>query len=169
MKNLVENLVKIATIAAIWFAPFWLSLIGGCGSELTAGGAGLLAGFTGSKTLDGIEADLAEQEQALIDRYNRMVEAGAKADTLAEVRRDIENVVLLRQGTGVVKSSLATDWTDPKAAGGAVGTIAALAYAWVKRKELKNTVAGVKAFRAKADNGIKQQLDQILLDKKAIT
>ena len=146
-----------------------VTITAGCGSELTAGGAGLLAGFAGSKTLDGIEADLADKEQALIARYNRMVEAGEHADTLAEVRRDIENTVLFRQGTKVTKDALATNWTDPKAAGGAIGTIAALAYAFVKRKELSNTVAGVKAFRAKSANGVKQQLDQSLLDKKAVT
>lgn len=70
----------------------------GCGSELTAGGGGLLAGLATSETIKGIEADLAAREQELIEKYNRMVDAGAKAETLAEVRRDIENMVRLRQG-----------------------------------------------------------------------
>jgi len=70
---------------------------------MTAGGIGLAAGFAGSETLAGIEADLAAREQELIEKYNRMVEAGEKAETLAEVRQDIEKMVLLRQGVQAAK------------------------------------------------------------------
>jgi len=162
-----DKMINKVTLSCVLCSVFCVLSLSGCGSQLAAGGAGLFAGFTGSKTLDGIEADLERQEQALIDKYNRMVEAGVHADTLAEVRSDIEKVVLLRQGTTVVKSTLSTNWSDPKAAGGAIGTIAALAYAFVKRKDLKNTVAGVKMFRAKADESVKHELDQIMQDKKA--
>lgn len=156
--------MRLLLITAILGA---VTLFAGCGSQLAAGGAGLGAGFAGNEILAKIEADLARQEQALIDKYNRMVEAGDHADTLAEVKRDIEKVVLLRQGTGVAKTALSTNWTDPKAAGGAIASIAALAYAFVKRKELSNTVAGVKMFRAKASEKVKHELDQTLQDKKA--
>lgn len=158
--------MRILLITAILGA---VTLFGGCGSQLAAGGAGVLSGFAGSETLSGIEADLAKQEQALIDKYNRMVDAGEHADTLAEVRRDIEKVVLLRQGTTVAKSALSTDWTDPAKAGRAFGEIVLLAYAFVKRKELLNTVAGIKSFRAKANETTKHELDQVMLDKKAVT
>ena len=70
----------------------------GCSPELAAGGIGLAGGLATSKTIQGIEADLEEREQALIDRYNQAVEAGAKADVLDSIEDEINNTVRLQQG-----------------------------------------------------------------------
>jgi hypothetical protein len=75
----------------------------GCGSELTAGGLGLAGGIAASKTMQGVEADLADREQALIDRYNTAVEAGAKSEVLDTIENDINKTVLLQQGVAAAK------------------------------------------------------------------
>jgi hypothetical protein len=90
-------MIKV-TLFCFLSSVFCLLSLSGCGPEVTAGGIGLASGFAGSETLRGIEADLAAREKELIEKYNRMVEAGEKAETLAEVKRDIERMVLLRQG-----------------------------------------------------------------------
>ena len=142
----------------------------GCGSETTAAAAGgLLAGIAGSKTLAGMQADLAAREQSLIAHYNELVEAGSKADTIEDVKKQIVQNQFLQQGAGVVKEAAGTDWSDPAAAGGTIATVLALAYGLTKRNQLNNTVAGVKTFRSKADEATKQQIDQVMLDKKAST
>lgn len=82
----------------------WIVTLGGCGpvwppnrSELTAGRPRLTADIASSKTLEKIEADLARQEQYLIDRYNRLIESGTKTETLSKVRCEIENMQYLRR------------------------------------------------------------------------
>jgi hypothetical protein len=96
-----------------------------CGPEVTAGGIGLAGGFAASETLAGIEADLAAREQELIEKYNRMVEAGEKAETLAEVKRDIERMVLLRQGAQATRD-VATIVSDGPGTAETYGAIAAI-------------------------------------------
>jgi len=127
-----------------------VTLTAGCGSELTAGAAGLFAGFGSSETLDKIEADLDLQEQALIDKYNRMVDAGASADTLAEVRRDIENMVLLRQGVSTGKTLFGVDLNNPASAGRALAEVGMLAWLLLTQKKNRRTQAGVNKFMAQA-------------------
>ena len=103
----MKNLGKIVIIASIWFAPFWLSIIPGCGStELTAGGLGLAGGIAASKTMQGIEADLERREAALIERYNAAVEAGAKSDVLDSMEDEINTTVRLQQGVAAAKDVL---------------------------------------------------------------
>jgi hypothetical protein len=75
----------------------------GCGSELTAGGLGLAGGFAASETVKGIEVDLKAREQALIERYNTAVEAGAKSEVLDTIETDINKTVLLQQGVQAAK------------------------------------------------------------------
>jgi len=75
----------------------------GCGSELTAGGLGLAGGFAASETVKGIEVDLKAREQALIERYNTAVEAGAKSEVLDTIETDINKTVLLQQGIQAAK------------------------------------------------------------------
>lgn len=81
-----------------------VTLIAGCGSaELTAGGLGLAGGLAASKTMQGIEADLADREQALVERYNTALEAGAKTEVLDTIEEDINKTVLIQQGVQAAK------------------------------------------------------------------
>jgi len=80
-----------------------LITVAGCGSELTAGGLGLAGGFAASETIKGIEVDLEAREQALIERYNTAVEAGAKSEVLDTIENDINKTVLLQQGVQAAK------------------------------------------------------------------
>lgn len=80
------------------FTVFCILPLSGCGPEVTAGGIGLAGGFAASETIKGIEADLEAREQALIERYNAALEAGAKADVLDKIEGDINQTVLLQQG-----------------------------------------------------------------------
>jgi hypothetical protein len=75
----------------------------GCGSELAAGGGGLLGGFAASETMAGIEADLAAREQALIERYNEVHALNAKDEVLKEIEADIRQTVRLQQGVQAAK------------------------------------------------------------------
>ena len=144
---------------------FSILLLSGCGSELTAGGAGLAAGIASSKTLEGIQADLARQEKDLIARYNSMVEAGVKAETLAEVRRDIEHTQYLRQGVQTGKTLLGIDWSDPAEAGSGFGLVASLAYAIFTKRKLNNTLAGVNKFKSTHEPNISGELENCMAKK----
>lgn len=156
MKTVV---MLVAVLAACCF------FVGGCSSGLLAGGGGAAAGLGLSNTIAGMQADLDQREAALVERYNNLIAAGAKAEDLAQVKEQIASIQMAKQGVGAVESVAATDWTDPKAAGGAIGTITALAYAFIKRRELVNTVAGVKTFRSNADEKVKHDLDSALIAK----
>jgi len=157
---------KFEKFCIVYSVICFLSLfVGGCGSELADIAGGAAGGIGIKNTLEGMQADLKIREQALVARYNELVEAGAKAETLEQVKRQIAETQLARQGTQTVKE---TDWADPVAAGGGIGTIAALAYAWYKRKELNSTSAAVRAIRATADESTKKSIDQAMLNNKAI-
>jgi len=96
------RILKNATIF-LFMGLVTLITVAGCGSELTAGGLGLAGGFAASETVKGIEVDLKAREQALIERYNTAVEAGAKSDVLDTIENDINKTVLLQQGVQAAK------------------------------------------------------------------
>lgn len=149
----------------------------GCaaGTSTTAGAKGLLGGFVASETLKGFQADLEQREEKLIAQYNAILEAGDKAgdlasraDELEALKVEIADTVRLRQTSEVPAMVVETDWTDPKAAGPAIGAIGALAYAWINRKNFKSLSNGVKRFRAGSDEKIKNDLDQAMVKTKAV-
>lgn len=151
---------------------FSILLLSGCGSELTAGGAGLGAGIFGSKTLEGIEADLEKQKQVMINRYNRMVDAGATAEDLADLRRGIEKMEYLQQGAKTTKTLLGIDWSDPAEAGSGIGLVATLAYAILNKRKLKKnqrkltkTLAGVNEFKSTHEPNISGELENCMAKK----
>lgn len=124
--------MKKVTFAAILTVTLFA---GGCGSEWTAGGAGAALGVAGSQWLTGVQADLAQQEAELLAQYNAALEAGAKAETLAGLKEQLERNRQQQQAAGTAKGLLGIDWTDPKAAGRALGEVGLLAYAlWLRRK-----------------------------------
>lgn len=105
-----------------------LLAVGGCGSELTAGGAGLLGGIAASDTIKGMEADLAAREANLIERYNAEVEADANAEILSMLKAEIQQTVRLRQGVQTARDVLATiaeNQGNPAAQYGAIAAIIA--------------------------------------------
>ena len=153
--------MKRAILLCVLSSVSCLLFVGGCGSEAAAAGGGLLAGFGASETVKGIQADLERRETALVERYQAAVAAGAEAEQLERIEGQIAETQAARQGTAVVTQ---TDWTDPAAAGGAIGTIGMLAYALLTRKRLTNTSAAIRTIRAKSDEASKQQLDQVLLE-----
>lgn len=144
------------------------AILAGCGSELVAGGAGLAGGFSASETIKGMKADLDKRESALVAQYNELVTTSARAEDIAEVKQQIYDTQLMRQGVTTAEGVAKTNWNDPAAAGGAIGTIAMLGYALLNRKKLINTMAGVKTLRAKADETTKQTIDQIMIEKHAV-
>ena len=96
--------MRILKNATVLLVMGLVTLIAGCGSaELTAGGLGLAGGLAASKTMQGIEADLADREQALVERYNTALEAGAKTEVLDTIEEDINKTVLIQQGVQAAK------------------------------------------------------------------
>lgn len=148
----MKTLVMIVILACCCLAA-------GCLEEVGAGAAG---GYTFSETVKGLQADLERREAALVERYNNLIAAGAKAEDLEQVKQQIATTQLARQGTQTVSE---TNWKDPTAVGGGIGTLAALAYAFYSRKKLVNTTAGIKAYRSTADEKTKNSLDSALLAK----
>jgi len=123
-------------------------VVTGCGSEAAAGGLGLGAGLGLSETFRGMQADLVKREAALVERYNALHDAGAKADELADVQRDIEHTVQLRQGVETTERVMGVDWSDPKAAGGAIALIGTLAWTWLSKRTLNTKYVAHKAGQA---------------------
>lgn len=153
----MKNLLMISILSAVF-------MFSGCGQE-----AGIAGGFAASETLKGLQADLNRRQQALIQQYNDLVEAGAQAETLEAMRRKINDLETAKQTAAAIPAIAGTDWADPAAAGGAIGMITAIGYAWLKKRDLQNTKTAVKHFRAGLDETAKQALDKTLLDKKAVT
>lgn len=122
--------------------------LSGCGAEVTAGGVGLGVGAGLSNTFAGLQADLERREQELIDRYNAMHEAGAKAEDLAQVERQIEQTVQLRQGVQTGEHLLGVDWRDPQQAGPAIGLIGTLAWSLFSRRKIGQKYVAAKAGQA---------------------
>ena len=120
----------------------------GCGSELTAGGVGLGAGLGLSETFKGMQADLAQREAALVEKYNQLHDAGAKAEVLEDVRRQLEQTVQLRQGVETTERVMGVDWSDPAAAGGAIGLLGTLAWTWLSKRKVATKYVAMKAGQA---------------------
>jgi len=122
--------------------------LNGCGSETTAGGIGLGAGIGLSETIKGMQADLDRREAALVERYNVLIAAGAKAEDLEDVRQQIEQTQDLRQGVQTGEHLLGVDWSDPAAAGGAIGLIGTLAWSIFSKRRLNQKYVSAKVGQA---------------------
>lgn len=121
----------------------------GCGAEVTAGGVGLGVGAGLSNTFAGLQADLEQREQELIDRYNALHDAGAQAEELADVQRQLEQTVQLRQGVETTEHLLGVDWSDPTAAGTGIGAIATLAWSILSKRKLNQKYVSAKVGQAR--------------------
>lgn len=120
----------------ILFVIALLLVASGCGSELANIGGGIVAGGALSHTMTGVEKDLEVREAKLIELYNKGVEDGAQKEYLDQIEKDIYDTRLGKQTVKAGKEFLGIDWGNPKEAGGSIGTLAALAYAYIKRKDL---------------------------------
>lgn len=90
------------------------------------GGGGCSAASRLPRRSRGCRRTSRRREQALIARYNELVEAGADAETIEELKQQIEDTVRLQQARDVADQALSADWSDAKEAGGAIGAIAVL-------------------------------------------
>jgi len=126
-------------------------MLGGCGSELMPVAGGLAGGFAVSETLKGIEADLANREQLLLDRYAVAVESGAKQETLDKLEDKVANTQLTRKGVEAGKKLLGVDWNNPREAGESILKLGVLAYAVLTKRKLIRTQGGVSKFMANTD------------------
>ena len=122
--------------------------LAGCGPELTAGGVGLAAGIGASETFKGMQADLDRREAALVQRYNDLLAAGAKAEDIEAVKQQIEQTVQLRQGVQTTEGLLGVDWSNPEAAGGAIGLLGTLAWSIFSKRKLGQKYVAMKAGQA---------------------
>jgi len=113
-----------------------LVFIGGCSSPLLGIGSGVAAGGVLSSTMTGLEKDLEVREAKLIELYNKGVEDGAQKEYLDQIEKEIYDTRLGKQTIKAGKEFLGIDWGNPKEAGGSIGSIMALAYAYIKRKDL---------------------------------
>lgn len=125
----MKKLIVMAILGVLIFA-------GGCGSELANIGGGIATGGVLSHTMTGMEKDLEVREAKLIELYNKGIEDGAQKEYLDQIEKDIYDTRLGKQTIKAGKEFLGIDWGNPKEAGGSIGTIAALAYAYIKRKDL---------------------------------
>lgn len=126
--------------------------ITGCNGELLAGGTGLATGLAASETMQGIQKDLAAREAALMARYQEAVESGAQQEVLDKIESQLNNTRYAQESVETTKQALSTDWSDPAAAGGIIGMLGTLAYAFATKKKLVRTETGVNKFIAKNDN-----------------
>src|SRR4030042_5323323 len=95
-----------------------VTLFAGCGAEWTGGGAGLAGGFTAAEMLKGLQVERERRQNALIENYNQLVAAGAKAETLEDVKQQIADNQKLQQGAGTKSKVAKTKRGDPKGSGG---------------------------------------------------
>jgi len=123
--------------------------LAGCSPETTAGGIGLGAGIGLSETIKGMQADLDKREAALVERYNQLVAAGAKAEDLEAVKQQIDQTVQVRQGVQTTEHLLGVDWSNPEAAGGAIGLIGTLAWSILSKRKLSQKYVSMKAGQAR--------------------
>lgn len=165
MKNVI--VVAILTLGVLVIA-------GGCGSPLLNMGGGMAAGGALSNTMTGLEKDLDAREAKLIELYNKGVEDGAQKEYLDQIEKDIYDTRLGKQTVATGKQLLGIDWKDPKETSGAIGGIAALAYAWFKRKELREVAKkykshkqGAEKFMRENNDGIGQKLYQDIGEARA--
>lgn len=132
---------------------------GGCGSELANIGGGIAAGGALSHTMSGVEKDLEVREAKLIELYNKGVEDGAQKEYLDQIEKDIYDTRLGKQTLSTGKQLLGIDWKDPKETSGAIGGIAALVYAYIKRKDLVNMSKKYKSHKQGAAKFMRENND----------
>ena len=148
--------------------------IGGCGSPLLDISGGAAAGGLLSNTMTGMEKDLEVKEAKLIELYNKGIEAGAQKEYLDQIEKDIYDVRLGKQTVKTGKELLGVDWNDPKETGGAIFSIGALAYAYIKRRGLVEMTKKYKSHKQGAENYIRtnnaegQKLYQAIGEARAI-
>lgn len=99
------TLIIVSACCLIWFA----------GCESTAGNlaAGAAAGFAGSETYKGAQADLAKKKAEAIEAYNLGVEQGAEVQTLEQLKRQIDILTLTQEGLRQAATVASTDWNNP--------------------------------------------------------
>lgn len=131
----------------------------GCGSSLANIGGGIAAGGALSHTMTGMEKDLEVREAKLIELYNKGVETGAQKEYLDQIEQEIYDTRLGKQTVKTGKQILGIDWKNPKETSGAIGGIAALAYAWFKRKDLVNMTKKYKSHKQGAEKFMRENND----------
>jgi len=151
----------------VWITSAILCVgVTGC-SAPEAAGAGLAGGFAASETMKGIEADIERREAELVDQYKTAIETGAKAETLEQLERKIENTQTIRQGVATGKRLIGIDLNNPAEAGRGIFEVGMFIYALWMRKKLRRTETGITRFMAKADKKDSQELYNELARKKA--
>lgn len=133
-----------------------LVFVGGCGSSLLDVGGGMALGSALSNTMTGAEKDLEAREAKLIELYNKGVEDGAQKEYLDQIEKEIYDTRLGKQTLQTGKQLLGIDWKDPKETGGAIGGIAALAYAYIKRKDLVSMTKKYKSHKQGAEKFMRE-------------
>lgn len=132
---------------------------GGCGSPLANLGGGIAAGGALSHTMTGVEKDLEVREAKLIELYNKGVKAGAKKEYLDQIEKDIYDTRLGKQTVKTGMELLGVDWKDPKETSGAIGSIALLAYGYIKRKQLLDMARKYKSHKQGAEKFMRENND----------
>ena len=145
----------IVTILALGVLVF----VGGCGSSLANIGGGIAAGGALSHTMTGIEKDLEVRETKLIELYNKGIEDGAQKEYLDQIEKDIYDTRLSKQTLKTGKQLFSVDWQDPKQTGGAIGSIAMLAYGYIKRKQLLDMTKRYKSHKQGAEKFMRENND----------
>jgi hypothetical protein len=136
-----------------------LVFVGGCGSSLANIGGGLATGGALSHTMTGMEKDLEIQEAKLIELYNKGIEDGAQKEYLDQIEKDIYDTQLSRQALKTGKQLFSVNWQDPKQTGGAIGSIAMLAYGYIKRKQLLDMTKRYKSHKQGAEKFMRENND----------
>lgn len=136
-----------------------LVFVGGCGSSLANIGGGIAAGGALSHTMTGMEKDLEVREAKLIELYNKGIEDGAQKEYLDQIEKDIYDTRLSKQTLKTGKQLFSVDWQDPKQTGGAIGSIAMLAYGYIKRKQLLDMTKRYKSHKQGAEKFMRENND----------
>ena len=136
-----------------------LVFVGGCGSSLANIGGGIAAGGALSHTMTGMEKDLEVREAKLIELYNKGIEDGAQKEYLDQIEKDIYDTQLSRQTLKTGKQLFSVNWQDPKQTGGAIGSIAMLAYGYIKRKQLLDMTKRYKSHKQGAEKFMRENND----------
>lgn len=148
---------KVLLIFTVLFV-LSLGLTAGCGEAAAIGAAGFGAGFLGSETLKGFEADLDKREAELIAAYNKGVESGAEKETLDQIEKELQRTRQIKEGTGVVKTVLGVDWSKPKEAAGAIALITQLGVAIFLEEKLRK--------RNKSHSALKKGVNKTLAESE---
>ena len=136
-----------------------LVFIGGCGSSLANIGGGIAAGGALSHTMTGMEKDLEIRKAKLIELYNKGIDDGAQKEYLDQIEKEIYDTRLSKQTLKTGKQLFSVDWQDPKQTGGAIGSIAMLAYGYIKRKQLLDMTKRYKSHKQGAEKFMRENND----------